>query len=622
MTGCLIKEGLVRGYTVEGNRITILLKYYQGAPVIRNIRVVSKPSRDIWLLPHELKFRTRFNTGLWIMQTPVGVVSHRDCIEMGIGGKVIFAVNNGYQHWKDVSKLQNRWNYLQHAAFWKISFQSFGSAGWFFFSDKANSQQQVNSPTKQKRNEIGTKSSLGRACQEHDPGDYAMAMPWLRLLILWLKLQSAVCQIRILAPPLVARNFKASHGRIFGSTSTFGAPFYGDLVYGRLVYGIPRKENHCTEEDYDVPEPEEYTPEGKSYKEVRLINIILVERGTCSFVTKVKAHAVIIVDTQGSKRTARDIQNIIVADDGYGSTVDIPSVLISREAHRENLQGGTATPPFPAMMGEMDHDSLLGLERSSFARFIRDGPEVSALRLMGIPHSHDFSEGPPPQELLRQMRRLRCPVGLCLTSLLLSLITQAWCAVDGWNVYGGGLDVPSQCKPLKYWLSAYLASTLLPLTTSLALALPLGVIAMATGILVRAMTPDSCEDEASSLWQFINEVSLKGLVSLVGLTIILGITSTSIFPTLRSIQNRWGLSGSAMTEVLEAIHNSADVDVPADTECAICLGNDSTQESWRALPCSHHFHKDCLVDWLNRKMRCPLCRMDLQSAYHNQVAAV
>lgn len=70
-----------------------------------------------------------------------------------------------------------------------------------------------------------------------------------------------------------------------------------------------------------------------------------------------------------------------------------------------------------------------------------------------------------------------------------------------------GLDVPSQCKPLKYWLSAYLvpslqscsqlgfyreenlrpseASTLLPLTTSLALALPLGVFAMATGILVR-----------------------------------------------------------------------------------------------------------------------------------------
>ncbi|CAK0814105.1 unnamed protein product, partial [Prorocentrum cordatum] len=59
----LQKEGLIRGFNVEGNRLSILLKHYQGAPVIRNIRVVSKPSRDIWLLPHELKFRTRFNTG-------------------------------------------------------------------------------------------------------------------------------------------------------------------------------------------------------------------------------------------------------------------------------------------------------------------------------------------------------------------------------------------------------------------------------------------------------------------------------------------------------------------------------------------------------------------------------
>ncbi|CAJ1368197.1 unnamed protein product, partial [Effrenium voratum] len=121
---------------------------------------------------------------------------------------------------------------------------------------------------------------------------------------------------------------------------------------------------------------------------------------------------------------------------------------------------------------------------------------VSALRLLGLPHSHDFSEGPPPPELIGQMRRLRCPVLLCLASLLVSLFTQAWCAVDGWNVYGAGLDVPLHCKPLKYWLSAYLASTLLPLTTSVALALPLGVVAMATGILVRAMTPGSCEQEA------------------------------------------------------------------------------------------------------------------------------
>ena len=28
--------------------------------------------------------------------------------------------------------------------------------------------------------------------------------------------------------------------------------------------------------------------------------------------------------------------------------------------------------------------------------------------------------------------------------------------------------------------------------------------------------------------------------------------------------------------------------------------------------------KDCLLEWLARKMRCPLCRMDLHWAYHSQ----
>ncbi|BAM39690.1 30S ribosomal protein S8 [Theileria orientalis strain Shintoku] len=94
----LLKEGYIRGYSVHGDRINILLKHYKGAPVIRNIRVISKPSRDIWVTPHELKSRTKFNTGLWILQTSVGVVSHRDCINMGIGGKMLIAVNNNFQH--------------------------------------------------------------------------------------------------------------------------------------------------------------------------------------------------------------------------------------------------------------------------------------------------------------------------------------------------------------------------------------------------------------------------------------------------------------------------------------------------------------------------------------------
>lgn len=65
--------------------------------------------------------------------------------------------------------------------------------------------------------------------------------------------------------------------------------------------------------------------------------VFVVRRGDCTFVTKVlvaqkkRANAVIIVDAEDSTYTAADIQNMIVADDGYGANVKIPSVLISNE---------------------------------------------------------------------------------------------------------------------------------------------------------------------------------------------------------------------------------------------------------------------------------------------------
>ncbi|CAE7370031.1 unnamed protein product [Symbiodinium sp. CCMP2456] len=224
-----------------------------------------------------------------------------------------------------------------------------------------------------------------------------------------------------------------------------------------------------------------------------------------------------------------------------------------------------------------DPDFILGLAGFQVSRLLQDGPEVSALQALSFPHSHDFSEGPPPAELIREVRQLRCPLGVCFVSFLLCVLSQACCAVDGWNLYGAGPDVPTHCRPLKYWLSAYLASTLLPLTTSMALALPLGVLAMATGTLVRALTPASCKNEAPSLWQFVDEVGAKGLVCLVGLLIIAGLCAATIFPAIRAIDARWGASGSAVTEVIEAIREDQPPEVSPET--ASCLQSLATLTS-------------------------------------------
>lgn len=149
-------------------------------------------------------------------------------------------------------------------------------------------------------------------------------------------------QIRVLSPRSLVNALgdgkPRARGKIQGSTATFGAPFYGDRVLGRLVWGQSKGHHHCSDEDYDVPAPEKISAAagGASHDQARLINIVMVRRGECTFVTKVKvasakgAHAVIIVDKEDSSLTAHDLQNIIVADDGYGSTISIPSILISR----------------------------------------------------------------------------------------------------------------------------------------------------------------------------------------------------------------------------------------------------------------------------------------------------
>lgn len=147
---------------------------------------------------------------------------------------------------------------------------------------------------------------------------------------------SAQAQIKILAPTGLKTLYTDSRGRVEGSTATFGAPYYGQRVLGRLVWGEPKNSSHCTEKDYDIPLDVDDHDTQSQFSNKKLINIVMVRRGLCSFVRKVYvaqehkgAHAVIIVDKEGSLLTTEDIQNIIMADDGYGELVHIPSILIS-----------------------------------------------------------------------------------------------------------------------------------------------------------------------------------------------------------------------------------------------------------------------------------------------------
>ncbi|XP_004297439.1 PREDICTED: E3 ubiquitin-protein ligase RNF115-like isoform 2 [Fragaria vesca subsp. vesca] len=51
-----------------------------------------------------------------------------------------------------------------------------------------------------------------------------------------------------------------------------------------------------------------------------------------------------------------------------------------------------------------------------------------------------------------------------------------------------------------------------------------------------------------------------------------------------------------------------DIDGSSHTSCSICLEDFEHQEPITRLPCTHHFHINCIVQWLEVDHLCPLCR--------------
>jgi small subunit ribosomal protein S8 len=89
-------EGFIRGFTTVQQgagkaEIEIELKYFDGAPVIRELQRVSKPGRRVYASVDTLP--TVFNgMGISILSTPKGVMSDADARTQNVGGEVLCTV--------------------------------------------------------------------------------------------------------------------------------------------------------------------------------------------------------------------------------------------------------------------------------------------------------------------------------------------------------------------------------------------------------------------------------------------------------------------------------------------------------------------------------------------------
>ena len=89
-------EGFIRGYASVAhasgrNELEVELKYFDGAPVIREIARVSKPGRRVYA---SVKALPRINNGLGvaIVSTPKGVMADHAARDANVGGEILCTV--------------------------------------------------------------------------------------------------------------------------------------------------------------------------------------------------------------------------------------------------------------------------------------------------------------------------------------------------------------------------------------------------------------------------------------------------------------------------------------------------------------------------------------------------
>ena len=89
-------EGYIEGFSLDEldgkPAITIQLKYYEGSPVIENIKRISKPGLRVYKSAEELP-SVNGGLGIAIVSTSKGIMTDRAARSAGVGGEILCSVS-------------------------------------------------------------------------------------------------------------------------------------------------------------------------------------------------------------------------------------------------------------------------------------------------------------------------------------------------------------------------------------------------------------------------------------------------------------------------------------------------------------------------------------------------
>ncbi|KAI9020889.1 hypothetical protein CLU79DRAFT_754249, partial [Phycomyces nitens] len=75
--------------------------------------------------------------------------------------------------------------------------------------------------------------------------------------------------------------------------------------------------------------------------------------------------------------------------------------------------------------------------------------------------------------------------------------------------------------------------------------------------------------------------------------------------------SRLGFGQRKQKQETEAVYEGITLD-QEDALCAVCLAEYEPNDLICKLWCGHHFHKDCVQQWLKLNRKCPMCKQDFQ----------
>lgn len=142
-------------------------------------------------------------------------------------------------------------------------------------------------------------------------------------LILLLLATLALSKLTVYHPTSLRDEIDRKTGAIHSSIANFGHIPYGNNIVGKLWYDEDNRDG-CGDFTIDI--------NGDGDPDASPSPIVMVERGNCSFVKKVRnvEHAggalAVIIDNKAGEI----VEQVIMVDDGTGSSIKIPSMLISK----------------------------------------------------------------------------------------------------------------------------------------------------------------------------------------------------------------------------------------------------------------------------------------------------